>query len=396
MIKPRCLCWLALACLPLLLPAGAVALAPPVPSERLLTQRYQLTGDSEAELLKEAKVRAIRSAVGRVYFTDYMIRGQRLLDPYISQYFDKFIARQRIWKSEIEGGRRQVDIEVVVDCEKLYNDLHEKRFFYRPALRPQFYVFMAETFDGQDVAERTGRKHLLEVINKREYRYLWEDRPGRANDPDITAADKTEKILTVVSPFQDPTVDPKTLAAVTREAQRSEVEVFVAGVIRTETVQKDRIYFDEYTYVRTYCALQLIRSDNGEVLGSVYTTVSAAAQDPETARRTATLDALNKLTPELFAAYDEKWDKMILRKADLRIMTVGPEGNHADVVRHIVARVAPDAEIYERAAYANIHVLTVSWSGTHAVDLLYLLRKTEFPKFHMVFVEPDGLILELL
>ncbi len=38
--------------------------------------------------------------------------------------------------------------EVAVDNEKLYADLDEKRFLYRPALRPVFYLFLSETFDG--------------------------------------------------------------------------------------------------------------------------------------------------------------------------------------------------------------------------------------------------------
>lgn len=371
----------------------AVAAEAPAPPEDLMRIRYELTGASEEEVLKDAEMRAIRSAIGRVYFTDYMLRARSLLEPYIERYRDKFVARRKVWTSEIRGGKRFMDVEIIVDAKKLYDDLQEKRFVYRPAIRPVFFVFLSETFDGADVEDRAGRKHLLDVINTREYRYLWKDHPVRANDPSIPASEKTEAEMRAISAFQDPWAKEKGLEEACREAQRNEVEVFVAGTIETKTSLEKKLNFDDFVYVESRCLLRLVRSDTGQVLVTAETTVSGAHRDPQQARRIATYDALDKAAPRLFAAFDREWSKTVLDKANVRIMTVGLNEVALDVLGQILRGLAPDVEVYTRCAYADISVFTVSWTGG-TKDLLALLYASRFPEMRMTFVKPKGLILE--
>jgi len=390
---PRVSRFLLLAAAWVLAVSFASAIEQPIPSAPLLPGRYQISGSSEEAVIKEARARALRSAIGRIYFTDYMLRARSLLEAYVDRYSDNFVARQKVWTSEIRGGRRYMDIEVVVDCKKLYDDLNEKKFLYRPAFRPIFYLFLAETYNGQPVEDMFGRKHLLQITNLREYRYLWQDHPSKANDPSIPASQKTEVDLITISAHQDPTTSATELAKACREAQRYEIEVFVAGTIETKTVRNKEVYFDNYTYVETRCTLSLVRSDTGEILSTVSTTVSAAHMDPEEARRMATADALDKLAPQLFGVFDKQWDKMILRKADLRIMVIGLNDVAVNVLRQLITGISPEAEIYTRCSFADVGVLTVTWNGK-AQDLLHTLRLDGFPSVRMFYVEPNGLILE--
>ena len=136
------------------------ALDPPVPDQRILTLHYEMTGESEQEMLAQGCNRVVKSAVGRVYKTGYMLRALDLLDSYINKNCHKFIARRSLNASEVRGGQRYIDLEVAVDVEKVYADLTEKQFLYRPALRPIFYIFLSETYDG---SVGLSRKEAIEI-----------------------------------------------------------------------------------------------------------------------------------------------------------------------------------------------------------------------------------------
>ncbi|MFP4581564.1 MAG: hypothetical protein ACLFQ6_12630 [Candidatus Sumerlaeia bacterium] len=391
-------------CLFVLSISFAQDIIPPKPASPYLTERYEVVGDDLDGALKNAHVRAINSAVGRLYFTDYMLRARTLVEPYVSQHHKEFIVREEIFENRLRGGQRFLDVEVVVDCEKLWADLVEKRFIYRPAFRPLFYVFMSETFDEAEVTSKDGRNYLLELMNGKEmaakfdklpYRYLWQDPPLLADDPNIPASDKSEVVMTTISPYKDPSVDMESLMAACREAQRNEVEVFVAGSIETKTVKKEKLYFDDYTYVETYVSLKLVRSDNGEILFSRDTRVSGAHKDAAEARRMATYSALNKIAPPMFAAFDAMWDKMILRAAKLRIMAVGQESPQLDTIKELIKAAVPNVDIYTRSEFSNIGVINIDWDGDTA-DLIQRLKLVEFPQMHIVFVAPNSMILELL
>lgn len=384
----------------------AQGLTPPKPATPYLSLRYDTTGQTVEEARKEAHLRAIRNAVGRLYFTDYMLRARTLLTPYLAAHHNDFIARETIFENRLQGGQRFLDIEVVVDCEKLWADLFEKRFVYRPALRPLFYVFMSETFDGAEMVDHSARTHLLELMNGKDlatrfdklpYRYLWADPPLRADDPAIPVSDKTEVVLANPSPYKDPSVSAEALAEACREAQRNEVEVFIAATVETKTTEKTDVYFESYTYVETFCSLKLVRSDTHEILAVAETRVSAAHPDADQARRVAAASALSKIAPEIFTAFQSVWDKTVLRKAKIRVMTVGKDGV-ADLatVRELVKAAVPEATVYTRAAFANIGVMNVDWSGGEIADLIRRLQLSNHPQYNIVFVAPDSLILEIL
>lgn len=382
------------------------AMDPPQPAYPRFTATYELEGENEEAVIHKAKLRAVKTCVGRIYFADYMLRARSLLDPYIEQYLDRFVAQLRVRESGIKAGSWKMKLDVVVDCVKLYEDLHEKRFIYIPAYRPLFYVFMAETFDGQNVEDRAGRDYLLEKINEEKvgednelikpaYRYLWLDEPARADNPMIPAAEKQEYVMEVISPYQNPLAGPEALAAACREAERNEVEVFLAGKLETITEEKKEVYFDNYTYVKTTCELALVRADTGEVLASERNAVSAAHLDPEEARRRASRAAIDKTVPSLFAWFDANWRNMILREGKLRVMVLSPQEEDFGVVSNILMGLGEDVRIYTRSLYGQVAVYNVDWEGS-TKDLIERVRVTRFPRFHMVFVKPDGIILQKL
>ena len=370
---------------------NALALEPPVPPAPLTTYSYELIGSSEKSLIKEGCVRSLKSSVGQVYFSDYMLYARDLLDAYVEQNWENLIARYKVTASEMRGGRRYVALQVVVDNRKLYADLAEKKFLYRPAIRPILFIFLAETYDGE-AAPPSGRRRLLEMIDSRQYRYLWAQGD---NASEIPLEQRKEMPLTLRLPEKDVSLNPEDLENAMRESQRNEVEVFLSATIESKTIRTEKLYFDDYTFVQTRCSLKLMRSDTGEVLVERQIVTSAGNADATAAVRAATLAGINEIAPQIFDTFDKMWGKMIHRKADLRIMATGVNEEVVSLFRQIITGMAPTAEIYVRSYYSDVAVLTLTWDG-RTEDLLEILRQTEYPAFTATLVKPGALIISTL
>jgi len=387
----RVRCFLAGAAFLFLLGAARAAAAEPAGVGRYLTFQYDLYGKAPGDLVREGCIRGVKSAIGRMYFGDSMLRGRSLLDAYVERHWERLIARRKITASEVRGGRRFVALEVVVDNEKIRADLTQKKFLYRPAFRPLFYIFMEETYDGKATAA-VGRRRLLEMIDERQYRYLWESGSDKAGVP---VAEKEEVAVAPPLPEQDATASARALGAACDEAQRNEVEVVIAGAIRTRTTRTGKLYYDDYTFVETRCVLKVIRADTGEVIASGETVTSAGHMEAAKAVAAATLAAVNEIGPGLLDEYFKQWGKMILRKADVRILITGVDAEGLGLFRQVLQGAVPGAEVYTRAVYADVAVVTVSLGGK-VKELGRALRDTFYPAFRMTQGAPGEMILEVL
>ena len=364
-----------------------------IPGTRLITYRYELTGEDRDDLFRQATVRAVESAAGRIYFSDYLIRGRRLLAPYIGQHWERFRAGQRIHADEVRGGQRYLDIEITVDQAQLIKDLAEKRFLYRPSFRPVFYIFMSETAPGGK-AVQTGRQHILKMLDKRQYRYLWQGE--EAKDPKVPLSKKKEVVLTDISPYKDPTGTPEALIEACKQAQRNEIEVFVTGSVTSTVKSSKTIYFDKYSFVETTADLKLVRADTGEVIAAGKVVRTAGHQDTDKARIAATLAALNEAVPPLFDEIDKVWGKMVLRKADMRVLIDGAKPETVNVVREVLTGARPDAEIYERGSFGEVAVLTVSLENGDVERAIRGLDFSAHPDITMGRFGEDGLVIQVV
>ncbi|MFW6303837.1 MAG: hypothetical protein ACOC2L_04380 [Candidatus Sumerlaeota bacterium] len=102
-----------------------------------------------------------------------MLRARNLLQAYLERNAETFVTRYNINANEVRGGQRFLDVDIIVDLEKLYDDLNSKRFIYEPAFRPVFYLFLSEQYNGQAAGQPLAREIILNELAGREYRYLW-------------------------------------------------------------------------------------------------------------------------------------------------------------------------------------------------------------------------------
>ena len=364
----------------------------PEPTAPILTYSYDLYGSNLSDITKEAALKAIKSSVGRVYFSDFMIRGRALLDAYLDQNYSSYIARSKVKKTEIRGGRRFAQVEISVDLGALYQDLAEKRFFYRPALRPLFYIFLQENHDGEPTVP-AGRLRIQEILEERQYRYLWEE---GFDKPTIPVAEREEVVIADPLPRQNAGQSAAMLQEASNQAQRHEVEVFFTGSFDTKTSREEKVYFEDYTYVETSATLQLVRSDTAEVMAELHTITSAGNPVPQKAVETSHRAAVDALAPKLLEAYSAQWPNSVLQKANVRVMITGVTPDTLPLFRQMLKQSAPEAALYVRSIFADVAVLALSWPEGSESRLGDLLRSTFYPAFRATEVAPGRLMLEAL
>jgi hypothetical protein len=332
-----------LALLACLLAAGTVAaFEPPKPITPRLTLRYQKLGEKEDVLVREAMVQAVRAGVGHIYFANVMLRGLDILDPYIRQNVQTFIPRHEVLVSEIRGGQRYVDVEIVVDMEKLYQDLHEKQFLYRPALRPIYYAAFSETLNGEPVASQFGRTYLIRKLNdqpERRFRFLWTD---DVDDPAVPVT-KTQAVSVENVPADADVSDR--LAEACRELQRHEVEFFLTGTIQTSTTRSVELFLntDPTHFVETHARIQMVRSDTGQVIRSVNIRKVSGNVDLNKAMEDAVASAMDVAATQLFDDFAGMWGKTVQEKADVRILVAGATADHLNVLHVLLNTLTPTA-----------------------------------------------------
>ncbi len=206
-------------------PTVAQSLHQPIGS--LVEFRYSLQGQDESLLERQSRTDALMSLAGEVYYKDRILLSQDLMPKYFQQNGDRFIRASYISNRHIVGGKPNFDLTLLVDRDALMRDLEEKRFVFRPALRPLFFVFLDQTVNGVKDDQQRGRAAMEAVINDRNQRYAEENLPSMANiNQDITAS-------------KDLFLEAR------RAAQRNEVEVAFSGKMIARPADLEATISDE-------------------------------------------------------------------------------------------------------------------------------------------------------
>lgn len=179
----------------------------------LVKFQYALKGPDEELLIRQARTDALMSLAGRVYFSDRILLSQDLLPKYFEQNGDRFIRSIKVSNRILEGGEPKFDLSLILDYDLMMSDLAEKRFIFRPALRPVFFTFLDQNIYGMPDTEQVGRQALEAVILDRNQRYAEGGLPSMEN-PDVDITRSAQAFLEA-----------------RKAAQRNNVEVALAGTL---------------------------------------------------------------------------------------------------------------------------------------------------------------------
>lgn len=312
-----------------------------VETHDLLEFEYQQVGANEEEAVRLACLRAVNATLGHVLFSDYSLQARDLLDPYIQKNWPKFTASYHVLERRFDRTGFGCRIRVQTFPEILTRDLREKKFLYLPKPNPYHYIYIAEQVEGQPVATDLARQTAMEVL-----------RQEGGNVTPLGSAVPPDNAYVLAS--------PATLLLARQAATRLGAEIIVTGWTNTSKVAEEQIFYDTIHTYETTVHLDMLRVDDGTLLGSVEAVERASATRPEEALGESVRAAVADASAELTAKTRGVWPKASLDqgKFSLLFTDVSPEETEA-LRQWLESRLSFGTRTWTKTFYGNVAVVNV-------------------------------------
>jgi len=358
--------------------------------QNLVTYEYELAGTSEQEILREAMVRSLKSAAGRLYFGNYYLLGLDLLDPYLRQHGRPFIASVDVLERRfLPNDQIWLHVRMSVNLDDFYKELDAKQFIARPNLLPNVGVMIHEIIEGQPDPTGQARVRVERALEEN----LLQTYSERMRQPDTNT---------------DASATPMLLQQARLEAQRQDIDVLITGTVTVtevplqqiytiEAFQQGDIFYDRYTFREVKADLDMYRVDNGELLLSLTDRYPAAADTARDAMNAALDELLIRMTQRFADHLREYWTATMAYKGeDYRVMVSGVAPEQIPGIYGLVQSLDPEVKVYEKSFYGGVLVFNVVLPERAPLDLEGFLRQSHEPQFVVNRVGRRQLQLEVL
>lgn len=348
----------------------------PLEGGDLIVVERSLEAASEQEGRDLAAREAVQSCAGRVYFSDMSVMARPLLEKYVDTYYKNFIYSVVVDSKKQVGDKFQLSLKVFVNYTKLLADLEEKRFLFRPAVRPLFAAFLKETVDEQPSTGKDGWDTI------------------RASWRDLTEQRPTESEITTPPPNVDVSESPALLAEAIRAVQKNGAEVIITGVSTTVREKRAELYYDTYVFYRTTVNLKLYRADSGELLQETTATSLAGSVRQNQAVNLSIVSAVKKAVFQLADYYQKNWDKMVRNKGDYMFLFTGVTEEKLDLIQKKLAALNHNSQVFIKSQYADVAVVTLVFKGNRE-RLLEVIQGSSYPRMHILKEEENKFEIQI-
>ncbi|OQB20741.1 MAG: hypothetical protein BWY12_02166 [candidate division BRC1 bacterium ADurb.Bin183] len=348
----------------------------PLEGGDLIVVERSLEAASEQEGREQAAREAIQSCAGRVYFSDMSVMARPLLEKYVDTYYKNFIYSVVVDSKKQTGDKFQLSLKVFVNYSKLLADLEEKKFLFRPAVRPLFAAFLKEIVDEQPSAGKDGWDAIRSA-----WRDLTEQRPTESEIADPPAN-------------VDVSESPALLAEAIRAVQKNGAEVIITGESSTLREKREELYYDTYVFYRTTVNLKLYRADTGELLQEATATSLAGSVRQNQAINLSTVSAVKKAVFQLADYYHSNWDKMVRNKGDYMFLFSGVTDEKLDLIQKKLIALNNASQVFVKSKYADVAVVTLVFKGNRE-RLLEVIQSSSYPRMHILKDEENRLEIQI-
>ncbi len=335
-----------------------------------------VSGQTEQEAIEQACQQAVNTCVGRVYMGKTLVMARSLLDKYLQQHYKRFIMSKAVYQKRYEKkGQVILDINVYVNFDSLVKDLDEKRFLYKPRIRPFFYVFLEEVLEDQHAPYTIGSDTIFDILIEKTVRVSEE--PIQNPPPNI-----------------DVSKDPELFQQAIMAAQKVGVGLFITGTSTTRLIKAQELYYDLYYFYETHMHLKLVRVDTGDILFETDATASSGHINRERAVELCIQRAANMATLKVIGAYLKTWKHMMLNVADYQLMFTGISPDQLDLVAKMLKALAPETEVYVKAYYNRIAVVNLIYKGERS-ELIQAIQRLPYPRLKIMIEKPTALEVQI-
>lgn len=319
-----------------------------VETHDVLEFEYQQVGANEEEAVRLACLRAVNATVGRILFSDYSLQARDLLEPYIQKNWQKYTASYHVLERRFDRTGYGCRIRVQTYPEVLTRDLREKRFLYLPRPNPYHYVYLAETLEGQFASTDLGRRAAIAAL--------------RAEGANVTEAGSALPPDNVYALESVPL-----FGAARQAATRLGAEIIVTGRADTRKISEEQIFYDVIHTYETRVHLDMIRVDDGTLLGTVDEVERASGTGAEDALAESVRAAVEGAVTDLANRTRGIWPKQALDagKFSLMFTDVTPEETEA-LMAYLESRLSFGSSAWLKTYYGGVAVVNIDTLRAYA------------------------------
>jgi hypothetical protein len=374
----------------LLLAATAAVAQTPAQTPPMMNYTYTFEGSNEQRLVRNAEMRALRSTVGRFYFSDRLIIAPEILEAWLDRERGQFIAGVTVLDREVDQDRYRLRMDVAVFAALLEQEMERYRYFVRPRPSPLSFVFLMETVDASVPQVPVAKPIVIEGL---------EDAGLEVSE--IAVLSPSGRI-DVSEGGADPTLN-LTLKEALVNSQRGGVELMFAGQCTTTLTENPDLYYDSYHFYDTTLLLRMFRVDTGDLLGEVVVSDSAAHADDVVAREIAIRKCVGRAIDQLMRTYRAQWPHEIQNRADYQLMVtdIGPED--LSLLEGKLSDLDEDAQVFRRSHFGDVAVLNLLFSSEFAdapiverKGLLEFLRDLDTPQLRVESVDGSRIVARVV
>ncbi len=349
-----------------------------VKTENLLTYEYELVGETEDQIYREAMVRSLKSSAARLYFGNFILLGRDVLEPYLYHNGAPFIVSNDVLeRRDLSRELIQMRLRVGVNLDTFYRDLWEKRFIAAPNLRPIASVHLREVIEGRPDTSADARSRIDLVMEQNLYRVFSDKMRKPGLDVDLSGS-------------------PGLLREARGEAQRHDVDVLVTGTVAVRPIREETIYYDDHFFQEAAAELKLYRVDTGEMLIEVDDRYSANGASVGEATDKALNELLIRMSQKIADHLRGMWGKTMLEKGNYRVLVSGVRSDQKSKIYAFLRTLSDETEIYEKTYYGDVLVVNLVAPALGPDQLESFLRDSSEPQFDVHRVSKREFALELL
>jgi hypothetical protein len=340
-----------------------------VETHDLLEFEYQQTGANEEEAVRLACIRAVQATVGKILLSDYSLQARDLLDPYIQKNWAKFTAAFHVLERRFERDGFGTRIRVETFPEVLTRDLRQKKFLYLAQPNPYHYVFLSESVDGAPTQSDLGRRAINEALLNEGLKIFDSGVQSPTNNSDVLAS-------------------PAFLAASRAAATKIGAEIIVAGRVNTRRVGEEQDYYDKVYNYESSVHLEMIKVDDGRVLGSSDFTLRGADKDPNIARDDSVRGAVQAAIGDIISHTRGMWRKIVVDdpKFTLMFTDLTPEETHL-LTHYLQNNLSFGTRVYLKSWFGNVAIMNIDTDRAYAALERALI---DFKQFDLRIADRQG------
>ena len=320
--------------------AYAVAVEP----NDLMQCEYRESASTEQEALKNAGLRGVRAAVGRLLCSEYGLQARELLSPYLDANWEKFVSSSLVLDRRVDRDGTGVFVRVLVTPEKLMRDLREKKYLYQPAPIPPVMVFLYQVIEGKAIESDAAREMVAKAIM---------DTGGRVVTPEVPGLSQNEFALK----------DGGTAAKALETASRAGAEVVVTAAVQTAKVSEQTTLFDPMTTYETTVTMVAFRKDDGNVTGKAEVVERSVDKEPSVAQKKSMELALRRASSSVMSDTLAEWKANYgTGGAYMVLLTYADRNQTAQFQRHIEMTLGQGTRAYLKSWFGDTAVFSIATS----------------------------------